>query len=177
MPKIKIFSWRMLKNLLPTGAELLKWKLDLISICKRCGDSFETLEHVFRDCEWSRRFWYTSCLRIMISDQDVQVSLSDWFYKIKSILPLEAISVFLSIVWFIWYAKNYFIFKRILINGIFYLMATWLHFKKLVVMTLNCYDNIDCNNWLTDFYDHVHKWQFFVIRSLYKWQWLWLYYV
>ena len=46
----------MLNNLLLIGEKLIKKKLELNPICKRCGDFEKIVEHVFRDYEWSKTF-------------------------------------------------------------------------------------------------------------------------
>lgn len=111
-PKIKFFVWKMINNLLPVGFELIKRKVDVNSICCRCGSMVETAEHALRDCEWSKQFWYFSCLRISISNSDSQVQLWEWIDKMKELLPIEALPIFCCFAWYIWFARNSVIFQK-----------------------------------------------------------------
>ena len=104
--KIKIFIWRLLHGMLATGSELLRRKLTNDGSCIRCGETMESQEHLFRNCSWAANFWYISRMRILITVEDRNSSLSDWIHKQKSILPTEGFQMFLLFLWYIWYARN-----------------------------------------------------------------------
>ena len=66
-PKVKIFTWRLLNDILLTGSELRGREMHSDGICRRCGVALETPEHVFRDSVWSSTCWYTSCFRLDVA--------------------------------------------------------------------------------------------------------------
>jgi hypothetical protein len=54
MPKIRVFWWRVVKNLLPCAAELRRRHIKEISVCMLCGNDNETLFHALIECEHAR---------------------------------------------------------------------------------------------------------------------------
>ena len=76
----------------------------------------ETTEHLFRDCEWSMHFWYSSCLRVNIKENKSRHNLADWIFKIKSQLPSKGICLFFTFLWYIWYARNVLVHKKKIIQ-------------------------------------------------------------
>ena len=115
-PKVKLFTWRLIKGLLPTRADLIRRKITTDGICQHCGNSMETTEHLFRDCEWSMHFWYSSCLRVNIKENESRHNLADWIFKIKSQLPSEGTSLFFTFLWYIWYARNVLVHEKKIIQ-------------------------------------------------------------
>jgi hypothetical protein len=57
MPKIRVFWWRVIKNLLPCASELRRRHIKQISFCPMCGHDNETLYHALIECEHARSFW------------------------------------------------------------------------------------------------------------------------
>ena len=94
-PKVKIFVWRLIHGLLPMGIALLKRKIHIDGICNKCGEDVETIEHVFRDCIWNHLFWYSSYLRIDITEEDVRSGMMMWIHKQKHLFSREGFTLFL----------------------------------------------------------------------------------
>jgi len=57
LPKIQFLIWLCLHNSLPTTHVLGSRGLNLDTMCKMCNRSFETIEHLFRGCEFTFQFW------------------------------------------------------------------------------------------------------------------------
>lgn len=55
-PKIKLFSWKMLKGALPVGERLNQRHVLVDPLCKRRGDS-ESITHLFFQCSNARKVW------------------------------------------------------------------------------------------------------------------------
>lgn len=56
-PKIRIFGWRVCKNLLPTGMNLKRRDMNIDGSCPFRHRAGETMLHCFRDCIFVRKFW------------------------------------------------------------------------------------------------------------------------
>lgn len=49
VPKVKLFSWKLLKGALPVGERLVERHIAVDPLCKRCGNS-EYIVHIFFHC-------------------------------------------------------------------------------------------------------------------------------
>ena len=55
-PKIQFLIWLCLHNSLPTTYVLGSRGLNLDTMCKVCNKIFETIEHLFKGCEFTLQF-------------------------------------------------------------------------------------------------------------------------
>ena len=78
----------------------------------------ETIEHVFRDCRWSRLFWYSSCLRINVTEEDIRSGMMLWIHKQKNLFPTEGFTLFLMFLWYIWYSRNTMVHNKTRIEAV-----------------------------------------------------------
>ncbi|KAH9698869.1 putative reverse transcriptase/RNA-dependent DNA polymerase [Citrus sinensis] len=60
--KIKIFIWKVAKNLLSTVENLWKRKIIQEAHCKRCGEGMENIWHALISCKAARKVWHSSTL-------------------------------------------------------------------------------------------------------------------
>ncbi|XP_048493455.1 uncharacterized protein LOC125494003 [Beta vulgaris subsp. vulgaris] len=58
LPKWKMFIWKIMQRVLPVAHKLEKRKIQIETHCKFCKSEKETLEHLFRDCQFSKRIWF-----------------------------------------------------------------------------------------------------------------------
>jgi hypothetical protein len=56
-PKVRIFWWRVIKNFLPSNAELVRRHIRNESQCAACGNKSESLYHIIVECPWAKFFW------------------------------------------------------------------------------------------------------------------------
>ncbi|KAL2939182.1 hypothetical protein RDABS01_023732, partial [Bienertia sinuspersici] len=63
----KIFCWKMVHDALPTRENLAKRRIKIDPSCVFCGNK-ESSDHLFLNCEFSRRIWSSSNLGIRISN-------------------------------------------------------------------------------------------------------------
>lgn len=113
-PKIKMFSWNLLKGAIPVGERLLERHVPIDACCKRCGES-KSIAHLFFQCQFARDVWslppFATELEISgtIDLAAVWPSLCS-----KTCLPLSGItSKALApwILWSIWKNRNKFFFE------------------------------------------------------------------
>ena len=65
IPKVKIFMWRLLHNILPTAENLRMKGVNLQGGCLVCGHSDETAVHIMFQCKLSKEVWSSVCPRLM----------------------------------------------------------------------------------------------------------------
>lgn len=56
IPKIKVFCWQLLHDILSSRINLIGRFIDVDPFCVRCGTELETSEHALQDCIWVREF-------------------------------------------------------------------------------------------------------------------------
>lgn len=56
MPRIMFFLWLSIHNSVPTCEVLGSWGFTLDTICPVCHREVETLQHIRRDCHYTRNF-------------------------------------------------------------------------------------------------------------------------
>lgn len=108
---MSVFTWRCLHDILPTRANLLRRGIVLDPVCARCGRDAETIEHIFRDCNWSFLFWRASPLRINLPLDNLSVNFQDWFLFTIKDKPPDFIDLFVGLLWSIWHSRNLLIFQ------------------------------------------------------------------
>lgn len=113
-PKIQVFMWRCMKDMLPVSANLVGRYVDVDPFCKRCGSEVETAEHVLRDCVWASEFWANSPLHLgVLQLGDGNVSVGEWFLKVVSSIQGEYHGLFFTLLWMIWFARNKLYFQNL----------------------------------------------------------------
>ncbi|KAL8465806.1 hypothetical protein ACS0TY_035059 [Phlomoides rotata] len=81
--------------------------VDVDPICKRCGVEVETMEHTLRDCKWAADFWLASVLRLDTRPAaSSNTSLKDWVLGTIATLQESDHLMFVTLLWFIWFARN-----------------------------------------------------------------------
>ncbi|XP_057793349.1 uncharacterized protein LOC131009970 [Salvia miltiorrhiza] len=111
-PKVRLFMWKCLEDALPLRCALRRRGLDLDPTCARCGESDETIEHVFRDCAWTTFFWRSSSLRLSIEQADRELCFLAWISQIQLVDNADFHRIFCTFLWVIWYARNLLIFQH-----------------------------------------------------------------
>ncbi|XP_074298013.1 uncharacterized protein LOC141628617 [Silene latifolia] len=117
--KWKVFLWKILCNALPCGHEALKRNIQWNTSCVLCASGpskVESLEHMFRDCNFATRVWFGSHLGIRCQPTDSS-SIQEWIinwvkYFQKQSNPLLLISSFVSVLWQLWCIRNRLVFHN-----------------------------------------------------------------
>ena len=83
--KIKAFTWRACRNILPTKPNLHSWKVTSDSIYEECGVAVESSGHVFWHCARAKEVWSAA--------------------NVEFGADLGEVSEFLNLVWYAWNVK------------------------------------------------------------------------
>ncbi|CAL1389906.1 unnamed protein product [Linum trigynum] len=105
-PKVKVFAWRWIRNIIPTGANILKRTTKGCDECPFCGQE-ETQNHLFQDCSWVRRVWCPSSLKLCFQ-KGKDLTCEEWMVALQETETEsdEQIVLFLAALWFIWGERN-----------------------------------------------------------------------
>ena len=111
-PKAKLFGWKVLKDGIPTKHKLQTRGMCSSSVCPRCGEEDENIEHMLLRCRESVRIWYGSPLRIE-SDKVGDMSIKEWVDNLMAHKKEpEWWALFWMLIWNIWLGRNMWVFER-----------------------------------------------------------------
>ncbi|KAL0456254.1 UNVERIFIED_CONTAM: LINE-1 retrotransposable element O protein [Sesamum latifolium] len=103
--KVKIFSWRAIRNILPIGGNIKK-TLRLTEIgCPFCDSEEETGIHILQQCSFARQVWALSSFRWAILGAPF-VSVEDWFLTLSIKMTSTEFELFLMFCWTLWWSRN-----------------------------------------------------------------------
>ena len=63
-PKIKHFTWRACRDILPTKANLVRRRVLMEDVCDSCKSTSENSNHCFWTCKFARELWESSKLAL-----------------------------------------------------------------------------------------------------------------
>jgi ribonuclease HI len=104
-PKQIHLIWRILHNAIPIKPNLISKGINCDSLCPRCYEATESMDHAFLHCEWVRQIWFSSPLTINTS-QILNQSFGDWVFYMLTSSNTECIQQILSITYNIWWTRN-----------------------------------------------------------------------
>jgi hypothetical protein len=106
MPKIRIFSWRVIKNLLPTAGELHRRHIKEVGNCPLCGHDNETLFHALTECEHAKVFWVAA--QDFFEVKLPKLNPATWARDIldPSLIKKYDAAIVVSVMWAIWGSRN-----------------------------------------------------------------------
>ncbi|XP_056862473.1 uncharacterized protein LOC130510143 [Raphanus sativus] len=114
-PKVKMFTWKSLKGIIPVGERLLARHIAVDPRCKRCG-SLESINHLLFHCPFAREVWSRSPLDESFDISGLTDLRADWteLHACKSLPPAGITTTPLVpwIMWFLWKARNKFVFEN-----------------------------------------------------------------
>ncbi|XP_074301169.1 uncharacterized protein LOC141632523 [Silene latifolia] len=120
----KLLLWKIITNVLPTGNEIIKRKIDADPFCGMCrGDQriMETPEHLFRDCGLSGRIWAGSILGIRVEGAGgIPISnwICDWIHYLrKKEEGMNQVIHFVATLWGLWTMRNKIKFQDQAVNS------------------------------------------------------------
>ena len=105
--KIRNFTWRACWNILPTKANLFRWKITADNICEVCGNFEETTAHVLWNCHRAKEVWK----EISLDTDKVMNRCSEfldllWYARNVKQWPEEDIGLMVITAWGIWTNRN-----------------------------------------------------------------------
>ncbi|KAM6576935.1 hypothetical protein CsatB_028772 [Cannabis sativa] len=104
-PKIRIFVWKVLHNILPTAAALFKKKVLTSAECSLCALSWESIGHALFGCKHAKVIWKTSKFRLDLSKAQNMFN-GDYLHSLSTILNQQDFELLLCIMWGIWTDRN-----------------------------------------------------------------------
>lgn len=110
-PKVKIFSWLLVRKKLRTKDKILKYQSHIDASCPFCCSHIETIDHLFCECSFAHDIWRIVCPPHV----DVcQEGIIPWISKMLTDKAhgKDNLTYFLLICWQIWDARNSWIFKK-----------------------------------------------------------------
>ena len=114
--KVKALVWQIYLECLPTCEYLFKRALVNSQLCPICEIEYETIEHVFLICAWTRAVWFASDLRWGI-DVERYDSFTEWLRdridEIRTVHPdtYKIHGIVGSVFWAIWKGRNEYILE------------------------------------------------------------------
>lgn len=110
-PKVKTFSWKLLKQAIPVGTRLVERHID---VDPRCGQD-ESIIHLLFQCQFAQKVWLLAPFATEMDFSGIIDLLTDWpgLCELKCLPPagITIGSLFPWILWTIWKARNRFIFE------------------------------------------------------------------
>jgi hypothetical protein len=110
IPRHKVLLWRIIQQAIPVKQALSRRGLQGQLLCPRCFQKEETIDHVFKECQYADRVWFGSKLGIRFSS--IQTSFRDWLIYSASHLNEEDLSYVAAICYGLWYARNQHVFEH-----------------------------------------------------------------
>ena len=108
--KIKIFGWRVIRDILPTRSNLSKRKIPILNSCPGCDEVPESIFHSLWECEIAQEVWKVAGLNEKIKPTNSHCC-KIWFAELLDRLPADLFQWFLIVTWFIWHYRNQLVFK------------------------------------------------------------------
>lgn len=108
--KVRTFVWRASSNILPTRANLVRWKVPIDLKCAICGTNDDTVIHMLWQCPLACNVWALVCGRLQKCDSSAQTFLSLARTLVEK-LPRRDLETWFMVTWSIWNARNRFHFE------------------------------------------------------------------
>ncbi|XP_074304857.1 uncharacterized protein LOC141639693 [Silene latifolia] len=112
-----ILLWKILTQTLPVGREFDKRGIGDGLVCRLCDKQcMESLEHLFRDCEYVSRLWSATHLGIN-ANSGSNISIQEWIINWLSLLlrkenTIDGVISFMCTLWIIWVTRNRQVFGK-----------------------------------------------------------------
>jgi hypothetical protein len=110
IPRHKVLLWRIIQNTIPVKVALSKRGIVCNTLCPRCFQKEETIEHAFMHCEHASKIWFGSKLSIKFDSS--HNSFSDWIIYAMNSLKEEDLNYIATITYGIWFARNQHTFNQ-----------------------------------------------------------------
>lgn len=113
-PKVKHFSWKVLKRALPVGERLVERHINADPKCKRCGEN-ESITHLLFHCQFAQKVWLLAPFVTDVDFRGIIDLLASWpslcSQKCSPPTGISSGALFPWILWVLWKARNKFVFE------------------------------------------------------------------
>jgi hypothetical protein len=105
-PKVRIFWWRVIRNFLPSNAELKRRDVSHESHYAACGHQSEDLFHVIVECPWAKRLWLE--VKKLTGKKLPALHPLTWATDLLqgSVCSLDDVALFICSGWSLWTSRN-----------------------------------------------------------------------
>lgn len=114
-PKIKMFLWRTLSQIIPVANTLKARGMKVDQLCQHCGLQDETLNHLLFTCDVARQVWALSNFPSPMNGfhpESIFVNFHYLFQMSTNIrVPKDIRCCFPWILWFLWKNRNKLLFE------------------------------------------------------------------
>lgn len=86
VPKVRNFSWKLLKRTLPVGARLVERHIVADPKCKHCGSN-ESITHLFFQCQFAQKVWLLAPFATEVDYSRIIDLFTDWPRFVCSKVP------------------------------------------------------------------------------------------
>ncbi|XP_021737524.1 uncharacterized protein LOC110704044 [Chenopodium quinoa] len=119
IPKQGFILWMDLQDRLRTRSLLVDWGVCQDNVCLLCGNAVESREHLFFDCDYSRKCLsgISEWLGIPETDFSIDRSWKQWGKEVKdSIKRKICLAALAAMVYQIWYVRNKALWLKVVIH-------------------------------------------------------------
>ncbi|KAA3466275.1 Ribonuclease H-like superfamily protein [Gossypium australe] len=109
--KIKITTWKISWNYLPTRVNMHHRRLSTILLCPRCGAGAEDINHLFRECPVSLEIWKQLDLLEVLKNSDMM--FKEWLAWAFEECSFRQCRLFCCSLWAIWDERNRGVHERV----------------------------------------------------------------
>ncbi|XP_073127467.1 uncharacterized protein [Henckelia pumila] len=100
-PKVRIFWWRAILNIIPTQANLMAHHVPVTGLCLLCQYGFDSTCHALFFCPMVKQCWKNSLFKSILK-QATSLDLIDIFLWMKAALLNSELESFVMRVWAVW---------------------------------------------------------------------------
>ncbi|XP_010424733.1 PREDICTED: uncharacterized protein LOC104709889 [Camelina sativa] len=114
-PKLRMFLWKVVRNVIPVGMLLVSRGIGDAGSCKRCGGNKEAL-HVLGSCLFAKRVWQLAPL-VSLPRLDNLSTVKELLVSVGQSLTLPPVGLSIAplypwIMWYLWKSRNLLIFEN-----------------------------------------------------------------
>ncbi|XP_075645523.1 uncharacterized protein LOC142616588 [Castanea sativa] len=106
-PKVRHFTWRAGRDMLPTKLNLAKRGVVQDAYCDECRKEVESIQHALWTCPKARDAW--ECSKLVISDRSSRCqNFQDlmWLFLMEEEVEMDKVVLIVTIAWTLWHNKN-----------------------------------------------------------------------
>ncbi|XP_021746475.1 uncharacterized protein LOC110712334 [Chenopodium quinoa] len=109
-----MFAWKILHNAIPTAALLRLKGLPIDPMCVLCGWDPKSVEHLFRDCLFTKMIWGKvawSSLPNLVTASPFYIWFVEFVSSLADVKNWGCLDNFFGLCWAIWLTRNNFRFR------------------------------------------------------------------
>ncbi|XP_060964141.1 uncharacterized protein LOC115717908 [Cannabis sativa] len=97
-PKIRIFAWKVLQNVVPVAAALFKKKIIDSAACSLCPSCWESIGHVLFGCHHAKAVWKDSKFTIDFHKAQSMYK-GEYLHHLSAVYNQEDFELFICLMW------------------------------------------------------------------------------